>query len=140
VNRRHIDREAGQVTALWAVLALALLVLGGVVYDGGQILTARRHAHNLASQAARAGAQAFDVDAVLAGTAALDPVAAEAAARDFLRARGVTGNVTVTSTSIEVTVTLDQQTPLLSLVGISDRTVSGTARAGLVRGIRDQEP
>ena len=49
MNRLHDER--GQVTAMWAVLALALLVLGGLVYDGGQVLTARRDANNLARQA-----------------------------------------------------------------------------------------
>jgi hypothetical protein len=116
-----------------------MLVLGGLVYDGGRVLATRRDAHNLASQAARAGAQAFDVDAILAGGTGLDPAAAERAARDFLAAHHVTGDVTVTDIAIEVTVTLDQATPLLALVGIDERTVTGTARAQLTRGVSSEE-
>ena len=128
--------ERGQVTALWAILALALLVLGGLVYDGGQILTARRDANNLARQAARAGAQQLDEDSVRAGTPTLDAAAAEAAAREFLARRDVTPiAVTVVDTTVTVTVELTQPTPLLALVGIGDRTVTSTASARSARGV-----
>ena len=125
--------DDGQIAAMWAVLSVALLVLGGLVYDGGSVLAARRSAHNLASQAARAGAQGFDVDAVLAGRTGLDPDAADTAAREFLAARQITGDVAVTPDAITVTVTLDQPTPLLAVVGIEQRRVTGTARAELLR-------
>lgn len=128
--------ERGQVTAMWAVLALALLVLGGLVFDGGQILNARRDANNLARQAARAGAQQLDETSLRAGTPALDPVAAETAARDFLARRSITPTaVAVTATTVTVTVELTQPTPLLALVGIDDRTVTSTASARSARGV-----
>lgn len=130
---RGRDDEGGQLAVLWAVLSVALLVLGGVVYDGGNVLAARRNAHNLASQAARAGAQGFDIDGVLAGAATLDPVDATAAAEAFLAARNATGRVTATATAVTVTVTVDQPTPLLALVGVEGRSVTGTARAVLAR-------
>lgn len=128
--------ERGQVTAMWAVLALALLVLGGLVFDGGQILNARRDANNLARQAARAGAQQLDENSLRAGTPALDPIAAETAAREFLARRDVTpAAVVVTATSVTVTVELTQPTPLLTLVGIDDRIVTSTASARSARGV-----
>jgi Flp pilus assembly protein TadG len=128
--------ERGQVTAMWAILALALLVLGGLVYDGGQILTARRDANNLARQAARAGAQQLDETSIRAGTPTLEPAAAEAAARDFLARRGITPTaVDVDGSTVTVTVTITQPTPLLALVGIDDRTVTSTASARSARGI-----
>lgn len=128
--------ERGQVTAMWAILALALLVLGGLVYDGGQILTARRDANNLARQAARAGAQELDENSVRAGDPTLDPAAAEAAARDYLARRNVTPiAVNVIDSTVTVTVSLTQPTPLLALVGIDDRTVTSTASARSARGV-----
>lgn len=128
--------ERGQVTAMWAILALALLVLGGLVYDGGQILTARRDANNLARQAARAGAQQLDENSVRAGNPTLDAAAAESAARNFLARRNVTPTaVTVEDSTVTVTVSLIQPTPLLALVGIDDRTVSSTASARSARGV-----
>jgi Flp pilus assembly protein TadG len=132
----RLGDERGQVTAMWAILALALLVLGGLVYDGGQILTARRDANNLARQAARAGAQQLDEDSIRAGNPTLDPVAAEAAARQFLARRSVTPTfVDVQGSTVTVTVTMTQPTPLLALVGIDDRTVTSTASARSARGV-----
>ena len=128
--------EAGQVTAIWAVLALALFVLGGLVYDGGQVLTARRQADNLARQAARAGAQALDENSVRAGAAVLDPVAAEGAARAYLDRRHlVPTGVVVSDIDVTVSVALVQPTPLLALVGIESRTVAATATARSARGV-----
>lgn len=133
--------ECGQVTAMWAILALALLVLGGLVFDGGQILTARRDANNLARQAARAGAQQLDEASVRAGAPTLDAAAAEAAARAFLARRNVTPiAVQVTGSTVTVTVSLKQSTPLLALVGIDERTVTSTAAARSARGVSQEEP
>ncbi len=124
------------MSRLPAVLALALLVLGGLVYDGGQILTARRHANNLARQAARTGAQAVDHNSMRAGTPRLDAAAADAAARAFLLRRElVPTTVAVSDTAVTVTVTMTQHTPLLALVGIERRTVTATATARSARGV-----
>lgn len=128
--------EAGQVTAIWAVLALSLFLLGGLVHDGGQILTARREADNLARQAARAGAQALDENSVRAGAAVLDPVGAETSVRTYLDRRHLAPAAVVVGTSeVTVTVAMTQPTPLLSLVGIGSRTVSATATARSARGV-----
>ena len=128
--------ERGSVTAMWAILALALLVLGGLVYDGGQVLTARREANNLARQAARAGAQQLDEDSLRLGDPTLNPTAAEAAVREFLGRRDVTPTaVSVLDSTVTVSVALVQPTPLLALVGIDDRTVTSTASARSARGV-----
>ncbi|MGI8684929.1 MAG: pilus assembly protein TadG-related protein [Acidimicrobiales bacterium] len=128
--------EAGQVTAIWAVLALSLFLLGGLVHDGGQILTARREADNLARQAARAGAQVLDENSLRAGAAALDPVGAETSVRAYLDRRHLVPiAVEVTASDVTVTVAMTQPTPLLSLVGIGSRTVSATATARSARGV-----
>ena len=128
--------ERGQVTAMVAVLAVALLALGALVFDGGQILTARREANNLARQAARAGAQQLDIAQARTGTFTLDPAAADSAARAYLADQGVTPSaVRVTGDRVEVTVTLVQPTPLLSLLGIDEREVTATASARAARGV-----
>jgi Flp pilus assembly protein TadG len=119
-----------------AILAVALLALGALVFDGGQILTARREANNLARQAARAGAQQLDVAQARAGTFTLDPVAAETAARAYLADQGIAPtSVQVVGDRVEVTVSLTQPTPLLSILGIDDRTVTATASARSARGV-----
>lgn len=132
--------ERGSVTAMWAILALALLVLGGLVYDGGRVLTARREANNLARQAARAGAQQLDEDSIRLGDPRLDTTAAELAAREYLERRDLTPvAVEVRDSTVTVTVELVQKTPLLALVGIEDRTVTSTASARSARGVSSEE-
>lgn len=137
---KHLRDERGQVTAMWAILALALLVLGGLVFDGGQILTARRDANNLARQAARAGAQQLDEASVRAGNPTLDAAAAETAARDFLARRHIEPiSVSVVRSTVTVTVSITQPTRLLALVGIDERTVTSTAAARSARGVSQEE-
>lgn len=132
--------ERGSVTAMWAILALALLVLGGLVYDGGRVLTARREANNLARQAARAGAQQLDEDSIRLGDPRLDTTAAEVAAREYLERRDlIPVAVEVRDSTVTVTVELVQPTPLLALVGIEDRTVTSTASARSARGVSSEE-
>lgn len=131
--------ERGQVTTMVAILAVALLGLGALVFDGGQILTARREANNLARQAARAGAQQLDVGQARAGTFTLDPAAAETAARAYLAEQDLEPtSVRVTGDRVEVTVTLTQPTRLLALLGISERTVTATASARAARGVTEE--
>jgi Flp pilus assembly protein TadG len=132
----QLTDERGQATAMVAVLAVALLALGALVFDGGQILTARREANNLARQAARAGAQQLDIANARIGTYTLDPVAADTAARAYLTDEGVTPtNIRVLGDRVEVTITLNQPTPLLAILGIHDRTVTATASARAARGV-----
>ncbi|MGH9030833.1 MAG: pilus assembly protein TadG-related protein [Acidimicrobiia bacterium] len=128
--------ERGQVTAMVAILSVALLALGALVFDGGQIFTARREANNLARQAARAGAQQLDVAQARAGTFTLDPAAADTAVRDYLGDQGITPtSLRITGDRVEVTVTLTQPTRLLALLGIEERTVTATASARAARGV-----
>ena len=119
-----------------AVLAVVLLALGALIFDGGQILTARREANNLARQAARAGAQQLDVGQARTGTFTLDVAAADTAAREYLADHGITPSaVRVTGDRVEVTITLTQPTPLLSILGMSERAVTATASARAARGV-----
>ncbi|MEZ5230977.1 MAG: Tad domain-containing protein [Acidimicrobiales bacterium] len=57
------SQERGSVTVFTVVMTVALLFMAGLVFDGGQILNARRVAANIAESAARAGAQELDEDA-----------------------------------------------------------------------------
>lgn len=133
---RRARDERGQVTAMVAILSVALLALGALVFDGGQILTARREANNLARQAARTGAQQLDVAQARVGTFTLDSAAADTAVRAYLDEQGITlTSVRITGDRVEVTVELTQPTPLLALLGIEERTVTATASARAARGV-----
>jgi Flp pilus assembly protein TadG len=133
-HRRDRGRaaEAGSVTTMGAILAVALLLVVGLVYDGGMVLTAKRRAINTAEQAARAGAQEVSVASVRAGGPhRLDPPAAQAAALAYLGQAGYSGTARVLADTIAVDVAWSQPTSFLRAVGIGTQggTVSASARS-----------
>jgi Flp pilus assembly protein TadG len=128
--------EDGAVSILVVGLATALLMVAGLLYDGGQILSARREAFAVADNAARAGAQALDIGALRAGdTTRLEPVAAIAAAHGYLDRVGATGSVMIDGDRVEVVVSTTVDMHLLDAVGLDTRTVTGTGHARAVRGV-----
>lgn len=116
-------------------LVIGVLVLTGLVVDGGRLFTASRHANNIAAGASRAGAQAIDEDSVRAGRAILDPEVARINARRYLLANGFDGDVTVTETTVTVEVATTVHPIMLTMVGLGDRTVAGHATARIQQGI-----
>lgn len=129
-------RDRGSITLPIVILTPALLVVAGLVVDGGYVLSARQRAFNEAEQAARAGAGAIDVDALRQGDLRLVEPRARALAQQYVAATEDTvGPVTVTPTTVTVTVVAQRRSVLLSLVGIDLFTVQGTATAEIERGI-----
>ena len=126
--------ERGSVTLLLVLVMPALLIgVGGLVFDGGQVITARREALNEAEQAARAGAQGVATEDLRNdGTHELDPARAQSAAQAYLDALGRDGVIEVDADSVRVTVRIPVQRKILPLGPI---TVSGTAEAHNVRGV-----
>ena len=132
--------ESGQVTAFVVTMMSALLMLGGLVFDGGKTLAAKRQAINEAEAASRAGAQSLDASAYRStGNVALDPVAARRAAMSYLSATGNTGTVQVVGDEVRVTVTHVEPTSILSIAGIQQFTVTGNGVAHAVRGVEVPE-
>jgi hypothetical protein len=136
------DGERGAVTAMVAVFFVGLLAVAALVYDGGRAITAKRRAINQAEQAARAGARAVDPAALRAGGPdRLDPQVAADQARSYLASVGATeSSVVVSGTTVEVTVTFQEPTLLLGLLGIDRFGGTGTADARSVRGIGEEQP
>lgn len=127
--------ERGSVSAFVAVVALGLVMVAGLVYDGGQILSAQATARDLAANAARAGAQELDLDALRSeGVAVLDPGRAVAAAQDYLDASGVEGSAVVDGADITVTVLVDAQ---MRILPVPDRTVRATDTATATPGLTE---
>lgn len=122
--------DDGAVSAFVVVLFVGLLVLAGLVLDGGLALGAKVRASGQAEAAARAGAQAIDLAAYRAtGEVRLLPAEASAAAQHHLATVGATGTVTVSGDTVTVTVTASQKTQLLGIAGISSLSVQGTGSA-----------
>lgn len=124
------ERDRGSISLLAVIVALGLIVMIGLVYDGGRALAAQQQAAGIAGEAARAGAGELDIDYLRAtGIARLDPAAAHATATDWIAAAGRTGTVTTSTTEVTVTVVIDSPAQLLAAVGIGTITVDAEATA-----------
>ncbi len=126
---KHLRAEQASVSAFVAVVAIALVMVAGMAYDGGQILAAHASARDLATNAARAGAQQVDLDTLRAtGRADLAPDLAVKAVERYLSDVGTEadGAARVSGDRITVSVTLRQPMRILPL---PDRTVVATEAA-----------
>jgi Flp pilus assembly protein TadG len=131
--------ERGTVTVFVVTMTTALMLVAGLVFDGGRMITARRDADAIAAAAARAGAQGLDESGLRAADAApLDPAAARARARNFLAMTAYTGTVAVVGDTVSVNVARTQDLPILSLAGIGSSTVTGSGTARAVRAVTEQ--
>lgn len=127
--------ETGAVTLFVALAVTGLLVLLGLVVDGGAKVRAAQQADRLAAEAARAAGQAIDLAAVLGGDAIrVDRRAAQAAAEEYLARSGGRGRAAVSGDGRTITVTTRASVPtvFLGLIGISEVDVTGRAEAVLV--------
>ncbi|MFY7069706.1 TadE/TadG family type IV pilus assembly protein [Nocardiopsis changdeensis] len=120
--------DRGQVSAFVAVMAVAFIACLGLVYEGGELLQARRQTATLAQEAARVGAQQLDWNTYREGAdeVPLDPAAASAAAQAFLSSAGATGTVSVSGDTVTVTCTMSYS---FTLVPAGSTTVETTATA-----------
>lgn len=120
--------------AMWLIVVMsALLVMCGLVFDGGAALAAKGRAADVAQQAARAGADALNADTLYsgggAGTLRAQRAAAVTEARAVLTAAGVTGDVQVTADGVSVTATSTRRTAILTIIGVDEVTGTATAEA-----------
>lgn len=81
--------ERGSISMFVVIFTIAVLLLAGLVYDGGLAIAARQRAADIAEEAARAGANAVDTDALREGAPLqLDPNQACANASELVRRDG----------------------------------------------------
>jgi hypothetical protein len=133
--RRGRD-EAGTVTAFVVIFTFALLLLAGLVIDGGLTLAAKVQAIDEAQAAARAGAQAINIPLFRStGQVVLDPAAATQAAQAYLERTGNTGTVKVDGDDVSVTVSFTQPMQILSIAGLGHLTVTGSGSALAEHGV-----
>lgn len=121
---------------MFVALSVVLVMLGGLAFDGAQILNARREASTLAFEAARAGAQAISERSLYERrtNVLVDPSRAQIAASEYLHQHD-DWSISVRGDTVSATVRLTQPLQILSLIGIDSRRVVGTATARAVRGI-----
>ena len=124
--------EQGTVTVFVVSMTTALLLVAGLVFDGGRMIAARREADAVAAAAARAGAPGLDEAGVRQTDRA--PLNASDVVRRVERYLGRTnysGVARVSGDTVTVEVHRTQTLAILSLAGIasSEITVTGSARA-----------
>ena len=126
-------REQGGATIFVLSMSLVLMLCAGLVIDGGMGINARMRVADDAEQAARAGANAVNVDQLRSGGAlAVDPGLARLYAQDFLSARGYPGtqfSITVDANTVAIEVRDTSETTLLKLIGINEYPVTARATA-----------
>ncbi|RKE22588.1 pilus assembly protein TadG-related protein [Streptomyces sp. TLI_171] len=143
VGERGVNgRDRGSISVMVAITAVSLVVVVGLVLDFGGQLRAMERADALAQEAARIGGQQLDIDRLRAGQGYhFDRQAAEDAARDYLRSRGVNGDITfpdrANTTTFSVACSTNYRTALLGVVNIDSLTVQGHGKATLVHGITE---
>jgi Flp pilus assembly protein TadG len=137
--RRLQGDDRGSASVFVIGLIVMLMVVAGLVVDGGRAVNARAAVSDDAEQAARAGANQLDLGALRgSGDVRIDPAAARGAAEDFLLVRGYApGEITADADADRVRVTIEQDVPtqLLSLVLVRSFHVAGGATARAAVGI-----
>ena len=124
-----VRNERGVVSTFLAVIALAMLMAAGLAIDGGRKINALLEASHLADNAARAGAQAVDLDTLrTSGDLRLLPEEAAVRVDQYLTSLGHTGEITVVGDTVTVTVSLTVD-PVLLPIGPITVTATETAAA-----------
>ena len=133
--RLHRRSDDGQFLAMTAVFMTMFLALAGLVADGGHYLDAKQQAASEAEQAARAGAGSLDVGELHAGTIAVDPTVAVAAAENNMSSAGQPGTAWVVGNTVYAQISYRLPTQLLGLIGVGSLALSVTESATDVSGI-----
>jgi len=126
--------EDGQFLAMTVVFMTMFLALAGLVADGGRYFDAKQAAASEAEQAARAGAGSLDVGQLHAGTVAIDPATATAAAENYMTGAGHPGSAWAVGNTVYTQISYRQPTQLLGIIGVSSLQITVTESATDVTG------
>ena len=126
--------EKGSLSAAMPALFIAVLLVVGLVVDGGTKATAVATAQSACQQAVRAAGQHV---VLAAGRPAVDREAAFSAGQSILAASGVHGSLSIDDTRLSCDATKTKPTVFLTLIGISSVTGHGTANASLTTGVQE---
>lgn len=133
--------DRGSISLYFAIITIAALVMAGLVLDGGAALATREKAADLATQAARVGADALSPASVRGqpGNLQANPAAAQQAVNNLLQAAGARSSVTVSGNRVTVSVTVPRHTVILSAVGVDDISQTASASATALYGGTTQD-
>jgi Flp pilus assembly protein TadG len=138
-GRRAQARDRGTIAMYTVLFTPVVLLLAGLLVDGGLAIHARQRAADMAEQAARAGANQIDTDVLReTGRPVLDPGKAQAAACDLLSSYSdqVTGSqCDADEQEVAVSVQISVKPQLLGIIpGFGEFQMTSTATARPVTG------
>ncbi len=139
--RARMRDERGLAISVWIVMIVpAVVLMLGVAYDLAGQFAAKRHAYEVAAQAARVAGQQIDTDTYMSGQrVVVDSTRARSAAVAYIRSNGMTGSATMTSsTTLTVITTATYRPAFLSGMGVGDLTVTGEASIDTIRILEGQ--
>ena len=133
--------ERGSISIWMVTSSFVMMVLVGLAVDLGGQVHAQQRARDIAAQAARAAGQEVEAAPAIQGESlSVDPVAARAAAKEYLLIHGVEGTVTVSGGDTINVFVHDTYTPqFLTFLGITRLDVTGKASARTVRSLGGAE-
>lgn len=126
--------ERGSLSVAMPSIVLALLLVVGLVVDGGTKATAVATAQTACQQAARSAGQNV---VLVAGRPQVDREAAFSAGQSTLAAAGVQGSIAIDGTHLSCTASKTKSTVFLNLIGITDVTGHGSATADLTTAVQE---
>ena len=129
---RTRNNDEGSITALVVVLAMTFVACAGLAVDGGRLVAAKVELGDHAENAARVGAQ--EVTSLRSGSPEINESKAVYAANEYLSTHGIDGEVQVDNNDVIVRVSQYIPMTLLSLFGVSGKTLSAQRSATPVDG------
>lgn len=138
-GRARAARDRGTVSMFTAIFALFVIMLAGLLVDGGLAIHARERAADIAEQAARAGADDIDVGALRqTGQPTINQDTACDKAYQLATTYGEklsAWGCVPSAAEVRVTITITVQPQLLNILpGIGTFTMTSTATARPERG------
>lgn len=119
--------DEGSITALVVVLAMTFVACAGLAVDGGRLVAAKIELGDHAENAARAGAQ--EVTSLRSGSLQINESQAINAGEEYLAAHGIDGDVQIQHNIVTVNVSRGIRMTLLSLFGVTSKTLSAQRSA-----------
>ena len=132
IGSRMSQKSEGSISAFVVCLTMSLIVLAGLVFDGGRVIARYAELSDIAENAARIGAQ--QVVGIRSGDPQLNEVAASRRIENFLNDKRLSGRVTVRDGGTIVEVREKIPMVLLSLIGIRERHIVVTRTSFVVSG------
>ncbi len=130
--RRYVragDRDGGNVSLFAVVVLLGVLMMLGLIVDGGSRVAAMERADDVAREAARTGADA-EIRAELSGDSGTGAATGRGAAERYLAACGLSGTVETSAGQVVVHDAVTWTPIFLSIIpGVHDLSVPGEGAA-----------